>query len=960
MQRIAVSFLIAAIAILALPAAASAAFGVKPGTFKADVFADAGHTTVETEAGSTPYDGVTEFELNNTLGLTDGYVKNIRVDLPAGLISNPMATPRCTQEDFTNGTCANNTKIGKVDLVVANLPYSTDVFNLVPAANQVSDFGFSVMGVLAATHIIGGVRWESDYGLFFTISDVPPDINLSKSVLTFFGNPAARNGGGGAAAPFIRLPTACLGVQTTKLTVESHNGETVTATDTTDVGADSCNTLPFAPTLGVTPDTTKRDSPAGVKVNVQVPWENDPTKQATSHVKDTVVVLPPGMSINPAAATGLQACSDEQFAQGTRNPVACPDASKVGTAKITSPVLAAPLTGSVFLGTPLADNPYRLFVVVEGFGLSVRLKGRVAPDPVTGQLTTTFADTPQVPFTDFELSLNGGPTATLATPLACGPAATTSAITPHSGNAPASPGSSFTVDLDGAGGDCPATPFSLGLSAGTTNLAAGAFSPFVLTVTRDDGNEFLSGLTVHQPPGLLGILKSVPMCEEALAAQGTCPESSRVGTSTVASGAGPAPFSLSGPVYLAGPHAGSPFSLVIAIRALAGPFDLGTVVVRAGIKVDPRDSHLVIESPSLPTILQGIPLRLRTVTVAIDRPDFLFNPTNCAPLTVGATFTSSAGTTQQASSPFQVTGCDTLPFAPKMAAVTKAAKRGDPAGLTVRLSQQRGEAGTKSVAVQLPPQLAARLDTAALSCLEATFEADPAKCNPESRVGTVRAVTPLLAAPLTGTVYLEQHTRGQLPTLEAILQGSGVTVRLSGTIELGNGVKSTFKSVPDVPITDFVLDLPPGQHSALAATADLCAAPVGFTALIVGQNAKQIDVKAPVEVAGCGVRITRARVKGRVATLTIRVPAGGRVTVTGKGVKRVRKNAAAAGSQTLRAKLSRKGVASLRKKRRLPVRLRATFVPKKGAVVGGEAVRSSTATRTVRFRRTKPVRRGRS
>src|SRR3954454_2449207 len=821
-----------------------------------------------------------------------------------------------------------------------------------PEAGQVSKFSFNVP-VVGRTDIIGGVRDTSDYGLFFTISDVPTTASLVESKLTFFGDPAAQNGGTGEHAPFIRLPTVCAGRQTTKLTVTSYANETATAEDLTDTGATGCNQVPFAPTLALTPSTTQQDSPVGAAVDIGVPWQTDPAKLASSHVKNTVVTLPPGMSISPSAANGLQACTDAQFGQGTHNPIACPAASKVGTAEIQTPGLATALKGSVYLGQPQTDNPYRLFVVVEGSGLSVRLKGRVTPDPSTGQLTTSFADTPQVPFSHFILNLRPGPSATLASPLACGPAATTSAITPYSGNANTTPGTSYTVDLDGHGAACPPAPFNLGFSAGSSSMAAGAFSPFNLTVTRADGQQFLSGLTVRQPAGLLGLIQSVPLCEDAPAAAGTCPESSRVGPSTVSSGPGSAPFSLSGPVYLSGPYGGGPFGLVIAIRALAGPFDLGTVVVRAAIKVDPTDSHLTIETPSLPTILQGIPLRLRTVNVAIDRAGFLFNPTSCDPLAVGATLTSTDGATQDVSSPFQTTGCDALPYAPKMTATSRAAKRGNPAALTVNLSQTAGEANTKSVSVHLPNALAARLDTVGLACPQATFQADPTTCGAGSKVGTVSAATPVLAAPLTGTVYLEAHETGKLPTLEAVLQGSGITVDLSGTLNLGHGITSTFGAVPDVPITACTLSLPAGAHSALAAAADTCAAPLKFTAAILGQNGKTTNVNSVVGVAGCGVEITKASVKRQTATLSVRVPSAGTVVVTVKGIRKVKKTVGAPGTYKVKAKLSKTGVKSLQRalrqkrknKRKLNLKLAAGFTPKKGAVAGGEAVKGSKASK---------------
>ncbi|HEX4735479.1 MAG TPA: hypothetical protein VH247_13760 [Thermoleophilaceae bacterium] len=952
-----------AAALLAFAApSAFANFGISD--FAAKVMKDATH--VQTQAGSTPDVGITEFTLNSDLAAILDPVSDIRVDLPPGLISNPQATP--TKCAALSDPCDPKTQVGTVDITIAGALPATNVpvYNMVPPAGKVSDFAFdgAILG-LGETHIIGGVRDTSDYGLFFTIHNAS-GLPITHSKLTFFGDPHA-HGTGAPSAPFIRLPTVCAGPQTTTLTVVSTSGAKDQRSDITKddhgdpIGATGCDQVPFAPGVSVTPDTTRRDTPVGTTVGVHVPWEPDPTKLASSHVKDTAIVLPPGMTINPAAATGLQACTDDQFGQGTHNAIACPDASKVGTASIATPVLGAPLTGEVYLGQPLPDDAYRLFVAVKGSGLDVRLKGNVTPDPNTGQLTTTFADTPQVPFEDFTLNLNGGPNATLANPLACGDATTTSSITPYSGNAAAGPTSSFTVDSDGAGGACNGTPFNLGFSAGSANMAAGAFSPFTLNITRDDGNQFLSGLTVRQPAGLLGVIQSVPLCDEALAVAGACPEESRVGTSTVSSGAGPAPFSLSGPVYLAGPSGGGQFSLVIAIRALAGPFDLGTVVVRAPIKVDPADSHLTIETPSLPTILQGIPLRLRTVQVAIDRPNFLFNPTNCDQLAVGATLTSTDGATQEVSSPFQATGCDALPYAPTMTATSHAATRGQPAGLTVNLSQQPGEANTKSVSVKLPSQLGARLSTINMACPQATFQADPKSCGAGSKVGTVSAATPLLAQPLTGTVYLAAHEAGKLPTLEAVLEGSGITVNLSGTLNLGNGIQSTFATVPDVPITSFRLSLPASpSNSALAAGADLCAVPLKFSASILGQNGKKVDlVNSPVDVAGCIFKVTGAKVVKRKATITVRLPAPGRVKLFGPGLKTVTRNFAAAGTYKVKMSLSKKGVRSLKKKlkakkkskRKLVLKMKANYTPKAGSIAGGAKVPSGSGSKKLTFKK---------
>lgn len=527
-QGIAVAAVVAAGVASAAPPA-SAAFGVS--SFNAEVRKSATPGDLETQAGSTPFTGVTDFSFNDNAGFPDGNVKDIRVDLPPGLISNPQATPKCTEEQFPG--CPANTQLGTEDLTVSpGVTVTANVYNMVPKKGQVSLFSFNTP--VGRTDIVGGIRDKSDYGLFFTISDVPQNANLVRSVLTFFGNPSAQNGSGGPPASFIRLPTSCIGPQTTKLTVTSYAGETVTATSTTPTGS---------------------------------------------------------------------------------------------------------------------------------------------------------------------------------------------------------------------------------------------------------------------------------------------------------------------------------------------------------------------------------------------------------------------------------TGCDALPFAPNLSATTHAAGAGKPAGLSVKLTQTPAEANVKAVTVTLPLQLGVRLDNLQHACPEETFEADPAKCAAGARVGSTSAKTPLLPDPLTGDVYLESHKAGQLPTLEAILRGPGVQVRLTAAIDLSHGITSTFNNIPDVPISEFNLTLDAGPGSALGAKADLCAVPLSLTSSILAQSGKKLDGQSPVTVAGCTVKILAAKVRGRVATVTVRAPAAGRVTLSGKGVAKKTTTFKAAGTQVVRVKLSKAGAASLQRKRKLVVRLTASYAPATGTTAGGEPVKSSKSRKRVSFRR---------
>jgi hypothetical protein len=931
---------VAAVLLLTLLTAATPAHAAIVVTdFKAEV-RESDHTTLVTQAGDHPYEGVTSFTFKNTLGIPDEHVKDVRVDLPPGLISNPEATPKCSASAFAADTCPANTQLGTEKLTTTlPLPITAPIYNLVPGPGQVSDFGFNT--VLGPTHIIGGLRDTGDYGLFFTITGIPQISNLVSSELTFWGVQSEH--GGTSTVPFLSLPTQCSGPQTTTLTVNSYEDPNtyVTKTATTPVGASGCDSVPFNPSISVTPGTTQADEPTSAAVDLHVPQSSGAGTLATAHVKDVVVTLPEGMTINPAAANGLEACTDEQFAKGTHDPITCPAGSNIGTVNIATPVLPDPLTGSVYLGKPLPDDPYRLFVEAHGFGLTIRLAGSVHPDPQTGRLTTTVSGTPPVPFTDFTLNFGGGPAATLATPLACGTATTTSALTPYSGQPAATPTSSFTVDYDGAGGACPPTEFNLDFAAGTQDPHAGAFSPFTVTVNRKDRQNLLSRLSVRQPPGMLGVLSSVPLCGADDAAQGTCPEASRIGTGGVKSGAGPEPFALSGPVYLTGPYGGAPFGLSIAVRALAGPFDLGTVVVRAAIHVDSTDSHLTIDADPLPQVLQGIPLRLREVSVVIDRPGFIFNPSTCDPLEIHGTLTAVDGTVQEASSPFQATGCAGLPFSPTLSAVAdgKTSEK-DGAGLKVTLQQPPGQANVRSVSVQLPKRLTARGTTVTGACREEVFKADPSGCA-TAQIGTVHAVTPLLSGPLDGPVYLVAHATG-LPTIEALLQGQGLNIDLSGTITFTpTGLNSTFATVPDVPITSFVLDLPKGPHSALSASKGVCGGALTMPTTIVGQNGARIEQVTPVQVTGCGLRILRARVNRSTVTLTVEASQRGRLTGHGVGLGWTTKPVTKGGNVQLKLRLSKYGKRLRARRHRAHRHLKVPITVRLGSL---------TARRTVTFK----------
>jgi hypothetical protein len=586
-------------------------------------------------------------------------------------------------------------------------------------------------------------------------------------------------------------------------------------------------------------------------------------------LKDILITLPSGTVISPSAADGLSACSEEQIGlqslppslSFSLAPVSCLDSSKVGTAEVDTPLLTQPLQGNVYLAQQNA-NPFEsllaLYLVVEGAGVRVKLAGEIHADVVTGQLSTTFTNLPQVSFTDVKLHFDGGSRASLANPSTCEEAKTTSLLTPYSGP-PSSPSSSFQVS------GCTAPQFAPSFTAGTASNQAGAYSSFSTTITRTDADQPLGGVAVKTPPGLLAILKHVEPCPEPQASQGTCGAGSLIGHTTAGAGPGSTPFYLPGSVYLTGPYKGAPYGLSIVVPAVAGPFNLGTEKVRARINVDPNTTQLTITTDPLPTILDGIPLQLKTINVTIDRPEFIFNPTNCSPNTISSTIASTSGAIATPSSRFQAAGCQSLPFHPTFTASSQAkTSRANGASLTVKVAYPGGtQANIHSVLVLLPKQLPARLSTIQHACPDKVFTENPAACDPKSLVGVATGRTPILTDPLIGPAYLVSHGGAAFPDIVMVLQSQGIRADLDGQVNISKaGITSTnLATVPDVPISSFQLNLPTGPHSALSATENLCTHPLTMPTTITAQNGTQIKQNTKINITKCPTTHTTTKNK---------------------------------------------------------------------------------------------------
>jgi hypothetical protein len=884
-----------------------------PGISNFDAWASNADGTIDTQAGSHPYEFTVVFAPTNHLmgGYyvpSGGEMKAVDVSLPPGLVGEPGAVPQCTRQQFDEGEfgaeagvgCLPDTQVGFERANIADEGPGGDgfifaIYNLVPPPGVAAEFGFDFEK--AQVFIDAKVRSGGDYGITAR-SNVPED-PIRFSSTTFWGVPG-EHGTGAPDKPFLTLPTSCssqgqfsiemLGTwqnpeaRAPVLSVPYHD------TEGTPIGFTGCERLVhFQPTVSLAPDTSFSDTPAGLSAVVKVPQGLNPEGLATPGLKETTVVLPEGVAINPGQATGLVACQPSQENIGgpesekeaMDGPPSCPSASKVGTDEISTPLLKNRLKGNVYV---LQSNPpnLQLLVAAEGEGVFLKLIGTVHLNEETGQLTTTFKGTeqdpgtPDAPLNEFVLNFSGGPQAALVTPPRCGVYTATADFTPWSARfvEDALSESNFSI-TSGPGGSSTSNctgplPFSPTMTAGATTDQAGGYTDFSMLLSRGDGQQRIEKLQFKTPEGLLGMIAKVPLCQEPQAATGTCSSASQIGHTVAEVGPGPYPFVIPqenappAPIYLTGPYEGAPFGLSIAVPIVAGPFNLGTEVVRAKIEVDPHTSQLTISTTAFPKTVKGIPTDIREIDAVIDRPEFMFNPTDCNPMSFSGTATSFEGATESLSSHFQMGSCRSLAFKPDFKVSTSGkTSRSNGASLTAKIIYPTGNLGANqassqsniaSVKVDLPKQLPSRLTTLQKACPAATFEANPANCPPASIVGHAKAITPVLPVPIEGPTYFVSHAGEEFPSLIAVLQGYGVTVDLVGSTFINgktNITSSTFKNVPDVPIGSFELALPQGKYSALAANGNLCKTKLAMPTAFTAQDGAVIHQSTPISVTGC-------------------------------------------------------------------------------------------------------------
>jgi hypothetical protein len=842
----------------------------------------------------------------------------IRVHWPAGFIGNPHVAPKCSLSEFNEARCSADAQVGTFALRFEGIGLFTAVYNMQTRPDQAGLLGFQAPFFGFPIFFELSARTDGDYGLDVDTSPMtrlgspefrtilwgvpaspehtpyrfetpmsgvgacyegifPPEIKgCPPGILSFVSSTYAPPTF--PERPFLQNPTVCSGDLTVKASVEYYGG-LEGHTTTSLPGMTSCQQASFAPSLIAKPTTSRTDTPSGLDTDIHIPQTQSPITPSPSETKGTVIKLPPGFTINSGAADGKMACPDSLSAVGTLLGADCPEYSKIATLTLDVAALPGALPGALYMMKPLPGNPYRFLLAADGFATHIKLLGSARPDPKTGQLSIAFDELPQAPLQDFSIHVFGSERGLFATPGKCGTATVEGEFVPWNDQLLSRHTTSFmTFDGGPNGSACPGAqrPFAPKLDVGSQSNTAGAHSPLSLTLLRDDGEQNLTGLGVAVPPGLLATLKGIPYCPEsdiALAmssdhsglaerASPSCPAASQIGTAWSGAGAGNHPLYVGGKVYLAGPYKGAPLSFVIVVPSVSGPYDLGNAVVRAALRVDPTTAQVTAVSDPLPQILEGIPLRVRSIRLDLNRPDFTLNPTNCDPFSVDTAVSGDEGASASPSAHYQVANCADLEYGPKLSLEFKGGtqRRGHPAIRAV-LKTRPGEANSRRISVALPPT--ELLDNGHIGTVCTRPEFAKGSCPQGSLLGSAKAVTPLLDAPLTGKVYLRSSNHA-LPDMVVDLEGQ-FDIELVGRIDTAKGgaLRTTFGAIPDAPVSSFVLNLAGGKKGLVQNGKPLCGAHRKAIVKMTGQNGATLKKATELQTA-CGNRLNARHGRGGV------------------------------------------------------------------------------------------------
>ncbi|MFL5898695.1 MAG: hypothetical protein ACJ76D_09585 [Solirubrobacterales bacterium] len=894
-----------------------------------------------TRAGAHPFQITTTVQFNSgpmidrSIGIQQpAQPRNVRFTLPAGFVGNTTAVSQCPLDVFLSANeelvneCPDEAAIGVSSVTLTGLlgfmRVAIPVFNLPPAVGEPARLGFTVAGDPVV--IDTAVDPDNKYRVVASVNNASQLVQLLSSTVTLWGTPgdsrhdtsrgwacayrlvnlgSCQRPGNLQEDAFLRMPVSCKSPLSYEGQVEPWNTPNGSVVDErTFLGGtpSACNQVPFNPTVAAEPTDKRANASSGLDFELQMPNVGLLSKDAISEgqAKKVEVTLPEGVTVNPSQAEGLGACSPADYARETAGSAAgqgCPETSKVGSVEISTPLLEEPAKGSLYVAKPF-DNPFgsllALYMVakIPERGILIKQAGKVELNPQTGQVVTSFDDLPQLPFADFKLHFFEGDRAPLVMPSSCGTYPVVARFTPWNAADPDNPlpneivtrTSSFTVNQGSNGGSCPSgrPPFNPHLSAGTTDNAAGKYSPFNIRLTREDGEQEFSRFSVKLPPGAIGKLAGVPFCPDtaitaARARSGqnggqeelehpSCPGASQIGTTLVGAGVGSSLTWVPGKLYLAGPYQGSKLSVVAIATAKVGPFDLGTVVIRQALRIDPETAEVTSDGSSsdpIPHILQGIVVRARDIRVSVDRRDFMLNPTSCERMTTAAQVFgagldyNSAADDQlaDASAPFQAADCRALGFKPKLSLSLKGGtRRADTPRLRAVLTARKGDANIGRAQVTLPHSMFLEQAHIRTVCTRVQFNAgtgDGQRCPKGAIYGRARAISPLLDEPLVGPVYL-RSSNNPLPDLVAALHSRKVDINLVGRIDSHNGgLRTTFQRAPDAPVSKFVLNMQGGRKGLVTNSVNLCGHRNRATAAFTAQNGKVRTVK-PLVKASCG------------------------------------------------------------------------------------------------------------
>jgi len=835
-------------------------------------------------------------QARSNLGLGPGTVsappenfKDVVVHVPPGFVGNPTATPlRCTAPQLvtpvTNTsipTCPEESQIGIVQLNGGDI---VPLYNMVPARGTPAQFGFYYL-TLGVT-LTAKLR-PSDNGIDIITRDTSSSVPVPKFAVTMWGVPGdsshdqlrgvCLDGGAGYTprngpdcsieterVPFLRTPTSCPGnplMWGIAINTYQHPDVFHEATTTTPA-IEGCQYNPFDPTLSIVPSTQAPHAPTGVDATLVTPQDFGPDGVAPADLRTASVTLPKGLTINPSSADGLQACTDAQLGLGKEGAAGCPDASKLGSVTLRTPLLDHEVGGSIFLRTQNSDDPksgelFRMSVEIrsDDDGVDIKLPGAIIAGD-DGQLTTVFDRLPQLPFESMTLHFKTGARAPLASPSTCGTHTTDVHLVSWGGKVVDTTSSFNTVG-------CKPAAFAPTFRAGVENPVAGSSSPFRVTLGRTDDDSEFRTLTINTPAGLLARVKDAEQCSNAAANAGNCPAGSLIGHATVGAGVGGNPFYVTnGRVFLTGPYAKAPYGLAVVVDAIAGPFNLGPVVVRQAINVDPRTARLSVVSDTFPTVVKGVPLHIRSVRVAIDKRNFMVSPTNCSRQQVSGTVTAVDGLTAPLQSRFQVGGCKNLKFAPKLSLSAGGAghtRRGNSTPLKAVLTQTPGQSNLRSVTVSIKsPPISALLNVVNRACTLSEYQTG--RCR-KAEAGSAVAYTPLLKDPLKGGAFFVRHPGRPLPDLMVALRGD-IDIDLVGRVTTpgGNSLATNFDTIPDAPVSRFALSIVAGSHGPLGVSGNLCSRrgpKARADVTMIGQNGDKITRSQRLNIRGCGKKHRR-------------------------------------------------------------------------------------------------------